>query len=216
MRLLRPPGVYAPLEDTELLARVTREEPRTLGADVLDVGTGTGALALVAAECGAASVTATDLSRRAVLAARVNARLRGHPIRVHRGDLLSSLAGRSFDLILSNPPYVASPGGVPVRGADLAWWAGADGRAVLDRLCVQAPPLLRDGGVLLLVQSALSGVGPTVAALAAQGLRAEPVARETVPYGPVMRRHAAWLEAQGLVDPGETKEELVVIRAWRD
>ncbi|MGW0565269.1 HemK2/MTQ2 family protein methyltransferase [Streptomyces sp. NPDC003016] len=215
MRLLRPPGVYAPLEDTELLARTAREEPRMLGADVLDVGTGTGALALVAAESGAASVTATDLSRRAVLAARLNARLRGHPIHVRRGDLLSTVAKQSFDVILSNPPYVASPGGVPAKSADLTWWAGADGRAVLDRLCVQAPPLLRPDGVLLVVHSALCGVGATVDALTAQGLRAGPVAHETVPYGPVMRRHAAWLEARGLVDPGETKEELVVIRAWR-
>ncbi|MFJ8584583.1 HemK2/MTQ2 family protein methyltransferase [Streptomyces sp. NPDC093595] len=218
MRLLRPRGVYEPQEDTELLAKAARSELRTLHlphhAEILDVGTGTGALALLAARCTAARVTAIDISWRAVLAARYNARRLGLPIQVHRGDLTGPVKDRRFDLILSNPPYVRSPR----RAKDAAartWAAGADGRAVLDRLCTEAPTLLKEGGVLLLVQSALSGVAPTLERLGDAGLSARVALRDTIPFGPVMEGHAAWLERHGVIPPGERKEELVVIRAQR-
>ncbi|MEU0459709.1 methyltransferase, partial [Streptomyces sp. NPDC006129] len=68
------PGVYAPQEDTELLAGALSDEPLPPGAEVLDVGTGTGALALEAARRGF-RVTAVDVSWSAVWAARLNARL---------------------------------------------------------------------------------------------------------------------------------------------
>jgi release factor glutamine methyltransferase len=86
---------------------------------------------------------------------------------------------------------------------------------VLDELCGAAPGALRPGGVLLVVHSALCGTGRTVEMLRAGGLTAQVVDREIVPYGPVMRRYAPWLEARGLAEPGVHKEELVVIRAER-
>ncbi|GAA2492886.1 HemK2/MTQ2 family protein methyltransferase [Streptomyces gobitricini] len=218
MRLLRPRGVYAPQEDTELLAQAARSELRTLRAqprvEVLDVGTGTGALALLAAECGAARVTAVDISWRAVLAARYNAWRHGLPVVVRHGDLTGPVTGRRFDLILSNPPYVLSPR--PARGADRTWNAGTDGRQVIDRLCARAPDLLRESGVLLLVQSALAGVDETLDRLRDGGLTARVELRTTIPFGPVMAQHAEWLEQRGLIDPEERKEDLVVIRARRD
>ncbi|MET9803181.1 HemK2/MTQ2 family protein methyltransferase [Streptomyces sp. NPDC006368] len=218
MQLLRPRGVYAPQEDTELLARALRSELRTLHlphhAEVLDVGTGTGALALLAAEWPTARVTAVDISWRAVLAARYNAWRLGLPVRVFHGDLTGPVADRRFDLILSNPPYVRSPRGDD--GADShTWHAGADGRVVLDRLCAEAPKLLREGGVLLLVQSVLSGVAPTLEQLTDNGLSARVALRTMIPFGPVMERHAPWLERHGVIRPGQRKEELVVIRAQR-
>ncbi|MFG3496685.1 HemK2/MTQ2 family protein methyltransferase [Streptomyces sp. NPDC047886] len=217
MPLLRTDRVYTPQEDTELLARAARAELRALRrgrpAEVLDVGTGSGALALVAARSGRARVTAVDIDRRAVEEARRNARRLGLPVRVLHGDLTEPVAGRGFDLILSNPPYVISPGAA--GDTDRSWHAGADGRDVLDRLCAEAPGLLRDGGVLLLVQSALSDVGATLDALRASGLRAGVETRATIPFGPVMERHARWLEARGLIRPGERVEDLVVIRAER-
>ncbi|PRH75731.1 methyltransferase [Streptomyces solincola] len=218
MRLLRPRGVYAPQEDTELLARAAQDDLRVLGrrlgAEILDIGTGTGALALMAAESGAARVTAVDISWRAVLAARYNARRRGLRVAVRRGDLVAPVAGRRFDLILSNPPYVLSPG--PPRPASLSWHAGADGRVVLDRLIADAPALLRDSGVLLVVHSALCGTRQTLERLADRGLTARVELRAFVPFGPVMARHARWLEQRGLIEPGVRKEELVVIRAQRN
>ncbi|MFT9471392.1 HemK2/MTQ2 family protein methyltransferase [Streptomyces sp. Mo3] len=209
-----PPGVYAPQDDTWLLAEALLRENITAAA-VLDVGTGSGALALVAAGRGAAQVTAVDVSPLAVAATWLRARLKGLPVRVLHGDLLTPVAGRGFNLIVANPPYVPVAGQRARRGRGLAWQAGADGRALLDRICRDAPPLLRPGGVLLLVHSALSGVERTVAQLTGSGLRAAVADRRTIPFGPVLRAQAPWLEARGLIAPGETKEELVVIRAER-
>ncbi|GGO91189.1 HemK2/MTQ2 family protein methyltransferase [Wenjunlia tyrosinilytica] len=216
MFLLKPPGVYSPQADTDLLAQALRREERVPGARVLDIGTGTGALAVVAAREGAASVTAVDICPRAVLAARLNAMLRGLEIRVLRGDLTRPVHGRSFDVVLTNPPYVpCATEWLPRRGPALAWDAGQDGRAVLDRVCAQAPPLVAPGGVLLMVHSGLCGVAPTLARLEGAGLRGTLVGRHRVPFGPVLRARASWLEARGLIQPGERTEELVVIRAVR-
>lgn len=210
-----PPGVYAPQDDTWLLAEALRREG--IGADtaVLDVGTGSGVLALVAARRGAAEVTAVDVAPLAVASAWLRTRFEGARVRVLRGDLLTPVADRDFDLIVANPPYVPAAGRLAGRGRGVAWRAGADGRALLDRICAEAPPLLRPGGVLLLVHSGLCGVDRTLGQLAGAGLRADVADRRTIPFGPVLRKQAPWLEARGLISPGEKKEELVVVRAER-
>src|SRR5688500_6337723 len=90
------------------------------GKSVADICTGTGALAISAARAGAASVTAVDLTRRAVTCARVNARLNGARVDVRRGDLFGPLAGAKFDVIVSNPPYIpAETDELPRRGATI-------------------------------------------------------------------------------------------------
>ncbi|MFD8077832.1 HemK2/MTQ2 family protein methyltransferase [Streptomyces sp. NPDC059718] len=217
MWLLCPPGVYHPQDDTLLLEDALKRERLADDAEVLDLGTGTGALALTAAERGAAQVTAVDASLSAVCATRVNARLNGLRVEVLRGDLTAPVTGRRFDLITANPPYVPSPrADPPARGRARAWDAGSDGRALLDRVCSDAPPLLTPGGVLLLVHSGLCGVERTVGRLRRAGLRAAVTERRYIPFGPVLRDRSAWLEARGLIAPGEEKEELVVIRAERE
>ncbi|MEU6370813.1 HemK2/MTQ2 family protein methyltransferase [Streptomyces sp. NPDC046931] len=208
-----PPGVYEPQQDTWLLARALRRERLAPGADALDLGTGTGALALEAARLGA-RVTAVDISWRAVLAARVNALLSRQSISVRRGDLTSAVPGRSFDLVVSNPPYVPSPGLTAPRGAARAWDAGWDGRVLLDRICDAATTLLRPGGVLLVVHSALCGVEDTLARLTGAGLSATVTDRAEVPYGRVLRSRLSWLHQRGLT-ADDMVEELVVIRAVR-
>jgi release factor glutamine methyltransferase len=212
------PGVYAPQDDTALLAGALSDEPLAPGARVLDVGTGSGALALVAARRGA-RVTAVDVSRRAVCAARLNAWRAGLRVRALRGNLFAPVAGESFDLVLANPPYVPTPDAHrEPRGRARAWDAGHDGRLVLDRICRDAPALLRPGGVLLLVHSALSGPEPTLEQLRAGGLAASVVDRRWVAFGPVLREREHWLRERGLLASGsaaDEKEELVVIRAVR-
>ncbi|WP_119290616.1 HemK2/MTQ2 family protein methyltransferase [Streptomyces sp. YIM 130001] len=214
LRLLRPPGVYAPQHDTRLLLNALHHENIGRGAELLDVGTGTGALALHAARLGA-RVTAVDVSWRAVLTARLNARLSGHQVRVRRGTI-ASFPGHGWDIVISNPPYVPSPdASLPTRGAARSWDAGHDGRAVLDSVCDGAAASLRPGGVLLLVHSGLCGTGATLRRLRRAGMRAEVSERTFVPYGPVLQSRAGWLRETRLVTGTQQREELVVIRAER-
>ncbi|MGA5699959.1 HemK2/MTQ2 family protein methyltransferase [Peterkaempfera bronchialis] len=214
--LLRPPGVYRPQGDTRMLARALRRASLPYGARVLDLCTGTGALALAAARAGA-NATAVDVSRRAVLTARLNAAVHRVPLRVLLGDLAEPVAGETFDAVLANPPYVIRAGasGPAPHSRARAWDAGADGRALLDRVCAEAPRLLAPGGLLLLVHSELCGVHTTLAALRAAGLKAAVVDRGPEPFGPVMRARAAALERHGVIGAGQRHEELVVIRADR-
>ena len=215
MRIVVPPGVFRPRSDTWLLAELIRADARIPGSSVLDVCTGSGALAVAAALGGAREVTAVDVSRRAVLAAWLNARLNGVRVRALRGDLFTPVKDRPFDAIVSNPPYLPASGEeLPRSGPARAWDAGRDGRALLDRIVAGAPSLLRPGGLVLLIQSSLSGVDATLERLRAAGLeRAEIVARRRGPLGPLLSARAAELERRGLLRPGEREEELVAIRA---
>ncbi|MEU9187252.1 HemK2/MTQ2 family protein methyltransferase [Streptomyces sp. NPDC048484] len=214
--LVALPGVYAPQADTFLLARALYCEGPAPGMDVLDLGTGTGTLAICAARKGAC-VTAVDIAWRAVLTARLNALRARQRLTVHRGDLLEPVRGRSFDLIISNPPYVPTPLSERSNrhGRERAWNAGLDGRAVLDRICCEAPRVLRPGGVLLVAQSGLSGTEETLERLADSGLRATVGDRAYIPFGPVLRSRLPWLRESGQVAAREENEELVIVRAER-
>jgi release factor glutamine methyltransferase len=135
---------------------------------------------------------------------------------VHHGDLFEPVAGKCFDLILANPPYVpAATNMLPRHRITRCWDGGVDGRAVLDRICTGGPALLAPGGLMLLVHSALCKDALTLRRLVDAGLHAEVLARATVPFGPVMRLRAAMLEARGFVQAGQRNEELVVIGARR-
>jgi release factor glutamine methyltransferase len=193
------------------LADVLRDFAR--GASVLDVCTGSGALAVTAALAGAREVTAVDVSRRAVLTARLNARRNGVTVRAQRSDLFSTLGDARYDVIVSNPPYVPDPhqDRPPTRGPQRAWDAGHDGRVVLDRLIAEAPRHLQPGGTLLVVHSELCGTDATLDGLRAAGLDPQVVARHRGPLGPLMRDRVDHLRRRGVLAPGQTEEEVVVI-----
>jgi release factor glutamine methyltransferase len=212
------PGVWRPSTDARLLARVVAERQLAAGADVLDVFTGTGALAAAAALTGARSVTAIDISRRALLTAQLTARRNGARVRTRRGDLFTPVAGQSFDLIVANPPYFPGAETLPTRGPARAWEGGPDGRALVDRLCAEAPQHLRPGGKLLLVHNAMIGERPTRERLEAAGLHTEVLLRHRGPFGPVGRAAVARLRERGLADTqgGEDHEEILVIGATRE
>jgi release factor glutamine methyltransferase len=214
--LTRTPGVYRAESDTAVLIDVLRAGDHAVGRRVLDVGTGSGAIAIAAARAGASSVTAVDLSARAVAAARLNARLAGLAVDVHRGDLFAPVAGRRFDLVVSNPPYVpAATDRLPRHTRARSWDGGTDGRTVLDRICAGAPDVLTDDGRILLVHSALCGTRATVDALTAVGFLPTVLARVRIPFGPVLRSRVALLQERGLIGEGERTEELVVIGGTR-
>ncbi|MCT2591966.1 methyltransferase [Streptomyces sp. N2-109] len=212
-RMLRMPGVYAPRHDTHLLMRAVGQEDISPGTRVLELGTGSGALAVHAAQLGA-RVTAVDISHRAVLCARMNAAFHRRRVTVRYRDL-STLDAGDYDIVISNPPYVPAPAALPpLRGRARAWDGGRDGRAVVDRVCATAASVLRPGGKLLMIHSKMCGVHATIDVLARVGLEAEVIDRELVPLGPVLRSRLPWLRDQGLMDDEhQDKEELVVIRA---
>jgi release factor glutamine methyltransferase len=211
VRLVTLPGVFRPISDTWLLADALDGEDLAPGARVLDLCSGSGALAIRAAR--RAQATAVDVSRRAVATIRLNALLNGVSVRAVRGDLFAAVPGERFDAIVSNPPYVPAPSDeLPQRGAARAWDAGRDGRALLDRICEQAPAHLRPGGVLLVVHSSLLGYDRTAGLLAAGGLEVDLAAQERGPLGPLMNGRRAHLEAEGLLEPGQREEDVLVVR----
>jgi release factor glutamine methyltransferase len=156
--------VLIPRPETEQLAERAVAFLRPRGeapAAVLDLGTGSGCLAIViAAQCPAAVVDAVDLSAPALAVARANAARHGVDgrIRFHQGDGFQGLPAEppaAFDLIVSNPPYIPTgdlAGLQPeVRDHDprLALDGGADGLDFYRRLAVEAPARLRAGGRLM-------------------------------------------------------------------
>jgi release factor glutamine methyltransferase len=210
--MLYPPGVYRAETDTELLADVMRRGDFARDRDVLDVGTGGGALAVAAGRAGARSVTAVDLSVRSVAATWLNSRLAGVRVNVHRGDLFAPVTGRRFGLVVSNPPYVPAAGSaLPRHRKARCWDAGPDGRALLDRICAAVPDVLTPDGTVLLVHSVVCDTAATIDALCRAGLAARELARITIPFGPVMHARAAMLEARGFVARGQRSEQLVVV-----
>ena len=182
---------------------------------MLDLCSGSGLIAVAAATtCGSQSV-AVDISRRAVLTARINARLNGVTVRALRGDLFAPVAGERFDLIASNPPYLPGPAQeLPRRGPARAWEGGVQGRVFIDRICDEAPTHLNPGGVLLLLQSSVCDIQATLERLSAHGLDTEIAFSHRGPLGPILSARAEWLRRQGLVGE-DGHEDVVIIRARR-
>lgn len=212
-------GVYPPQEDSQLLIRSIDDSGLARSRNVLDLCTGSGVVAIAAAELGARSVTAFDICPRAVSCSQGNALYAGVEINVCEGSWSGALDYAPFDLIVSNPPYVPTPPAgdtdvIPITaGPARAWDAGVDGRMVLDPLCESAAGMLDAGGSLLMVQSALAGVDKSLDSLRSTGLKAEVVASQHIPFGPVLTARAGWLEVTGQISRGCRTEELVVIRA---
>jgi release factor glutamine methyltransferase len=212
-------GVYPPQHDTQLLIDTLEKTELAEGRRVLDLCTGSGVIAIAAAEFGATSVTAFDICPHAVRCSRGNAVHAGVEIEVREGSYSGALDYAPFDVIVSNPPYVPTPPAgdtdvIPMTaGPARAWNAGVDGRLVLDPLCESAASMLTSGGSMLLVQSTLSGVDQSLESLQSTGLDAEVIASQCIPFGPVLSARAGWLEVTGRIQKGCRTEELVVIRA---
>ena len=153
------PGVLIPRPETELLVEIGLQEITRLGkqAQILDLGTGSGAIALaIAHEDSRALVTATDQSQEALEIAKKNANLLNviSQVQFAQGSWYAALkTGQCFDIILSNPPYIASEDQHLVQG-DLrfepisALTDHAGGLTCLQQIIAGALPYLKSNGLI--------------------------------------------------------------------
>lgn len=154
------PAVLIPRPETEHLVEAALglipPDPITdHPARILDVGTGSGAIAIaIAAHRPRAAVTAADISPAALAVARENAATHHVAIRFVESDLLTALRDEQFDLILSNPPYVPGSDQLEPQVRDFephsALFAGESGLDIYRRLIPQAQSALVPGGWLLM------------------------------------------------------------------
>ncbi len=151
--------VLTPRPETELLvsSALDHMSDENRCYSVLDIGTGSGAIALsIATERPQAQVVATDVSAPALKVARENAdqlQLNGR-VRFEEGSLFDAVPGERFDLVISNPPYVAGAERSTLareleHEPELALFAGEDGYAVLRPLIAGVGSALNDGGLFL-------------------------------------------------------------------
>lgn len=155
------PGVFIPRPETEVLveAVLTARLPRTGSGrrrTILDVGTGSGAIALtLALERPEFQVLGCDRSETALEFARANALRFGRPVRFFRSDLLGGLRPDSVDVLVANLPYL-DVGTAAAWPRELAWepWmalaGGKQGTRLLEALIRQADPVLAAGGRIFL------------------------------------------------------------------
>ena len=153
------PGVLIPRPETEILVEIALREIQTLNrpANILDLGTGSGAIALAIAHSAPQTiVTATDQSLEALAIAKMNADQLGFSDRVKfaEGSWYEALKEAiQFDVILSNPPYIAA-GDSHLSEGDLrfepasALTDGASGLSCLEAIILQVHPYLKPGGLV--------------------------------------------------------------------
>ena len=155
------PAVLIPRPETEHVVEAVLERARALVAPrIVDVGTGSGCIALaLAKELPSAEIHAVDISAAALEVARANAARHGmsERIRFQAGDLLNGFVDEAekFDFVVSNPPYVGEmerdglPGEVRDFEPHAALFAGTSGLDIIERLIPEAETCLKSGGWLV-------------------------------------------------------------------
>lgn len=173
LRLETHPLVYEPAEDSALLAKNLEVKK---GDEVLDIGTGTGIQAIVAARKGG-HVLAVDINTKALRLAENNASANGAGNIVFRkSDLFSNIGEKEkFDLIVFNPPYVPSKeGDMHAR----SWAGGKGGREVMVQFIRRAHAHLKEGGRIQLLVSSLNNLEKVKKIFSSKGFDVEVVAKE--------------------------------------
>ena len=183
-----------------------RHLPVRAGDRMLEIGTGIGLAAVLAARAGA-RVVATDVVDAAVRCARANAVINGVADRVEvlLGDGFAPVQGRVFDLICTSPPQMPTP---PDRERSDAMAAadngGRDGFRLLDRVIAEAPAHLRPGGRLVFTLFGFLGVKAALDKLADVGLEPAIIGQETQGFpriGYERLEHIRALDAEGTLPP---------------
>jgi release factor glutamine methyltransferase len=143
--------VYQPAEDSLLMLEALEYCGPKTGDRVLDMGTGSGVLAIAAARRGS-FVTAADVNPEAIEYARAQAEKERLKIEFVVSDLFEKIRNR-YDLITFNPPYVKTEDGEKKDMQSIAWDGGADGAAVISKFLHSAPVYLNSGGRIMMLTS---------------------------------------------------------------
>jgi release factor glutamine methyltransferase len=170
------PNVYEPAEDTFLLAENLDIQRRD---EVLEIGTGTGLIAVTAAQ-KSKKVTATDINEDAVKCALKNTITnRTYNIELKQGNLFEPVKGEKFDLILFNTPYLPTEEDEKLDDElNAAFDGGLEGRETIDKFLDEVKDHLNEGGRVQLVQSSLSDNEKTIQKLEELGFEASITASE--------------------------------------
>jgi release factor glutamine methyltransferase len=172
------PKVYEPAEDSFLLAKNLELNRRD---EVLEIGTGTGIIAVCTAR-KVARVVATDINPWALQCATKNLIAnRTYNVELREGNLFEPVQGEKFDLILFNTPYLPTEKDeVQEDELNAAWDGGANGREVIDEFLDGICGHIRKGGRVQLVQSSLSDVEKTMLRLEDMGFQASITVRKKI------------------------------------
>jgi release factor glutamine methyltransferase len=174
-------NVYDPAEDSFFFAENLDVKE---GTYILDMGTGSGILGIVAAD-KASEVLAVDINPYSIVCAKHNALLNKvyNKMSFLRADLFSSFVEEiKFDLILFNAPYLPSEVGETDFWLGRSWSGGANGREVIDPFIFQAPHHLKRSGQIFLLQSNLTNVDQTILGFTKNSLRSRVVATLSLPF----------------------------------
>ena len=166
------------------------------GATVIEIGTGSGILAIVAALQGAARVQIVDTNPAAIEAAVVNANLNGVADRIVPLSIGESIiplpAGERVDLAISNPAQLPLP---KTAEAHNPYYAGPDGRRMIDAVIAAAPRHLAPGGRLLMVLNSVTDFPASLARMRSVGLEPRVLEERSLELRPLFDR--VWLDQLG-------------------
>jgi release factor glutamine methyltransferase len=184
--------VYEPAEDTFLAAdslSVNKDD------NVLDMGTGCGILAIIAAK-KASKVVATDINPHAVHCAQFNVGINhiADKLDLCVGDLFQPIQKNAkFNLILFNAPYLPSVPSETKSWIGRSWAGGPTGRQLIDRFILEVPSHMKGNGKILLVQSSLANIDETLEKFRKAKFKAKVVAEEKFDFETIVVIQAIYL-----------------------
>jgi release factor glutamine methyltransferase len=193
VRLLDTTKVMPPSPYSLLLARHLACGETLADKTVLDVGTGSGILAVVAARRGARLAWAVDIDNNAPPIVHVNAKLNGQERRIRPilGNMFKPFNNVKFDLIMCNPPSLPMS---DTSGSVACYSAGREGRRFIDALISESGRHLAPNGVLAFVNTSLANMALTERMLACNGYTHQVVMSQLMPFRPFYFVHREWLE----------------------
>ncbi|MFH0948922.1 MAG: HemK2/MTQ2 family protein methyltransferase [Candidatus Aenigmatarchaeota archaeon] len=170
-----PEGIYYPREDSLLLAEAL-EKINMKNKNILEIGCGSGFLAILLAEQN--NVTGTDMDKNAIETTRKNALANKIKLTVLQSDLFSNITGK-FDVIVFNPPYLPEDEYDKVT-KDAKHWSG--GIKIIEKFIIQATKYLKQNGKIIFIISSLTDEVAVLGAMRLCGFSHKIIARQKIPW----------------------------------